>query len=97
MNWVFGISGRENLQQLLVSPHLSSRTQLLWSNVVKALVSELWFEGNQRVFHDTSKDWPNGWGSTRLLASSWSLQSKFFEDYSIQDICLNWEAFIFST
>lgn len=41
--------------------------------------SEVWFELNQRIFHDTSKDWLDRWGSARLLASSCSSQSKFFE------------------
>lgn len=33
---------------------------------------------------------------TRLLASSFCSQTKFSMDYSIHDICLNWDAFIFS-
>lgn len=57
MNWVLGNLVREYILQLLVGPSLASKSQLVWLNAVKVLVSEIWFERSQRVFHDTSKDW----------------------------------------
>ena len=34
--------------------------------------------------------WSDRFSSAWLLASTWCSQSKLFENYSIQDICLNW-------
>lgn len=80
----------------MVSPPLAFSSQILWSNAVKALLSKIWFECNQRVFHDKSLPWSAHLDSTRLLASTWCSLSKDFSNYSIQDISLNWNTYIFS-
>lgn len=71
------------MPQILVGPLLSPKAQILWSNAVKALISKFLFERIQRVLHDKPLDWTNRLGSTHLLASLWSSQSKYFVDYSI--------------
>ena len=57
LSWVFGNVFRENVLQILVGPKLKSDSKLLWNNAVKAWLAEIWFEGNQRVFHDKSTPW----------------------------------------
>ena len=69
---------------------------LVWANVVKALLAEIWFERNQRVFHEKSSTWMERYDSARLNTSSWCSLSKFFQDYSSQEIVLNWSSFIAS-
>ena len=55
----------------------------------------LWFERNQRVFHNKASPWSVRFEIARLNASSWCSLSKTFEDFSIQDISINCKAFIF--
>lgn len=44
LSWVFGCNFRDNVLQILVGPQLKSSPRLLWNNVVKALLTNLWFE-----------------------------------------------------
>lgn len=54
--------------------------------MVKAILSKIWLEHNQRDFHNKPIDWTDRFSSAQLLASTWCSQSKSFADYSIQDI-----------
>ena len=79
------------MTQVLAGPVLKMKTtDLLWVNAVKALLVEIWFERNQKVFHDKPSTWMERFDSARLNASSWCSLSKDFQDYSSQDIVLNW-------
>ena len=93
--WVFGNVFHENVLQILVEPKLKSDPKLIWNNVVKALLAEIWFERNKRVFHDKSTPWLDRFEIARLNASSWYTLSNSFADFSIQDLSLNWKPFIF--
>ena len=92
ISWVFGNSFRDNILQLLTGPLLKSGPRLIWFNVVKALLSNLWFERNQQIFNDRATLWQDR-ESARLNASSWCSISKFFEEYLVQDLSLNWSSF----
>lgn len=92
VNWVVGKNFRDNVLQLLMGPKFKKKSKLLCPNVVKALLTNLWFERNQRVFHDKETPWIRCLESARLNASSWCSLSKAFVDYSIQEISLNWQA-----
>ena len=47
------------------------------------------------TFQDKSLPWFDRFEAARVKASSWCSLSKLFtENYSIQDLCLNWNAFI---
>lgn len=92
--WVFGGEFSSNLLQIVVGPALKKKPQLLWSNAVKALLSKLWFERNQQVFHDKASSWLDHFEFARLNASSWCTLSRAFDEYSIQEFNLNWHAFI---
>jgi len=95
--WVFYHVFKNNVSQILAGPNLKKKTaECLWANAVKAFLAEIWFERNQRVFHDKSSTWMERYDSARLNASSWCSLSKFFQDYSSQEIVLNWSAFIAS-
>ena len=53
--WVFDGSLSTNVFQLLRGPYLSKKTFLVWINLIKALLAEIWFECNQRIFRDKKK------------------------------------------
>ena len=75
------------MTQILAGPALNKKTtELLWVNAVKALLVEVWFERNQRVFHDKHSTWMERYDSVRLRASSWCSLSKYFQDYSLQPL-----------
>ena len=81
--WVFYHVFKNNLLQILAGPDLKKKTaELLWANAVKALLTEIWFERNQRVFHDKSSTWLERYNSAVLNASSWCSLTKYFQDYS---------------
>jgi len=95
LSWSFDKMFKSNVLQVLIGPKLNSRPRLIWSNAVKAILSEIWLERNQRVFHDKASPWFVRFETARLNASSWCSLSKKFEDFFIQDISINWKAFIF--
>lgn len=43
-----------------------------------------------------SSHWSNVSDSIRVKASSWRSHSKLYNEFSLQDICLNWHAFVSS-
>ena len=92
----YGSCFGDNILSMLNDPSLPKESNTLWSTAVKELLSELWFEINQKVFHDKSFISSDRFAAARLLASSWSPLSPLFADYFIQDICLNWNAFLFT-
>ena len=63
--------------------------------MVKALLAELWLEENQRTFQDKELGWLGHFDSAARNTFAWCSLSKDFEVYSIQELCLNWRAFIF--
>ena len=94
LSWVFGNKFKENVVHLLIGPRLKSKPNLLWVNAVKAILSEIWFERNQRVFHAKASPWLVRFENAKLNASAWCSLAKTFKDFSISDICLNWKTFI---
>lgn len=81
--------------QILVGPAFEKDPKLLWSNAVKVMLVEIWFERNQQVFNDKASPWFVRFEIAQLNASSWCTLSRTFEDFSMQDLNLNWQAFIF--
>ena len=57
--WSFGDSFSLNIQQVLFSPLLKKGSRLIWANMTKALLAKLWFERNQKKFHDKKSSWFN--------------------------------------
>ena len=94
-SWVFGADFRGNIQQPFVGVQFRKIPQSLWVYVVKSLSAELWFERNQRVYHDKSFVWLDRFEVTRKNASSWCSFSKPFESYCIQEIYSNWRVLYF--
>ncbi|TYK30102.1 putative protein phosphatase 2C 51 isoform X2 [Cucumis melo var. makuwa] len=62
-------------------------------NMVKALPAEIWFECNQRIFHK-GKGLSEVVDTAKRNAAAWCSLDKEFNDYSIQDLCLNWAVFL---
>ena len=56
--WVSYGSLCSSVLQLLEGPPLPKKPRLIWLNLSKALLSELWFERNQQIFHDKEKPNP---------------------------------------
>ena len=79
---------------ILAGPKLKKNQQVPWSNRVKAMLTDLWFERNQRVFHDKETPGFTRFGASELNTSLWTSLSKAFADYSSQDINLSWSALI---
>ena len=93
--WVFDGSFSANVRQLLRMPYLSKRHFLIWVNLIKVILAEIWFERNQRIFHDKKNGiWVDIIEISKRNAAAWCSSNAEFKDYSIQDICLNWTAFI---
>ena len=70
LSWVFDKVFKKNVLQLLIGPKLKSRPNMIWSNAVKALLFEIWFERNQRVFHDKASPWLMRFETAKINASS---------------------------
>ncbi|XP_038903695.1 uncharacterized protein LOC120090219 [Benincasa hispida] len=85
---------KSNVFQLLARPTSHKSTRLLWCNAVKALLADLWFERNQRIFYNKATSCQDRLEAARRQASSWCLLSDPFRAYSLSDFNLNWEAFI---
>lgn len=92
--WAFDGSLSSKVFQLLRRPLLSKRPQINWENMSKAMLVELWFERNQRIFHNKARDWFETSDTAKRNAASWCSLNKEYNEYSIQDLCLNWAAFI---
>ena len=60
----------------------------------KALLTEIWFERNQQIFHDKESPRTEIVCSAERNAAAWCSLNKEFENYCIQDICLNWDVFL---
>lgn len=88
--WVFSICPKENVLQLLWGLKLLAKSKILWSNVVKVTLSEIWFERNQRIFKEQSSNWSD---ISDSISESVSL---VLNEFFLQDICLNLHAFISS-
>ena len=69
LGWVGG-SFSGNVLQILPGSNLKKTSLILWCNAVKALLVEIWFERNQRVFHNTSSV-SDRFEYAYLNASSW--------------------------
>ena len=75
--WVFYQNFKKNATQILAGPTLKKKAvDLLWVNEVKDLLVEVWFERNQRVFHDRPSIWMERYDSACLNATSWYSLSK---------------------
>lgn len=72
----------------------TTKENLLWVAVVKAILSELWLERNQRNFQSSHISWFDRFESACLKFSSWYSLSKLFVGFLVQDIYQNWDAFI---
>ena len=57
LSWAFSNIFGNNVLQILIGPRFKKQPQLLWINVVKALLVEIWFEQNQRVFKNKVTCW----------------------------------------
>lgn len=57
LSWVFGNDFKDNTIQLLIGPTLIKEFRLIEANAIKAMLSELWYERNQRVFHNKALPW----------------------------------------
>ena len=80
--------------QLLLGSILPKKPCTIWENLSKALLTGLWFERNQRIFHDKARLKAEIMRAVDLNAAAWRSLKKEFVNYSIQDICLNWDAFL---
>ena len=73
---------------------LPKKPKLIWINIAKALLVEIWFEPNQDISHDKGNGWFDTLDTSKRNAAAWCSLNVEFKDYSIQDICLNVSAFI---
>ena len=94
MTWVFGEDFKENTLQLLIGPALRKKSRLLWTNAIKAVLSELWFERNQRIFQNKALSWLDRFKIAKINASPWCTLDRAFEEYSLQTLNLHWRAFL---
>ena len=86
--WVFYHVFKNNVSQILAGPDLKKKTaECLWANAVKTHLAEIWFERNQRVFHNKSPTWMERYDSACLNASSWCSLSKYFSGLSFAGDC----------
>lgn len=93
--WAFGDTFSLNVRQVLLDLLLKKGLRLIWVNMAKALLADLWFERNQRIFHDKELGWFDCFELASHKFFAWCTLAKEFKDYSIQERCLNWRAFIF--
>ena len=94
LSWVFDVSLSASVVQILSGPRLPKKSSIIWDNLSKALLSEVWFERNQRIFLDKARPRAEIMLAAELKAASWCSLKKEFAHFSIQDIYLNWAAFL---
>lgn len=70
IQWVFSGCFKQNVVQILGGPKLKTQAHVLWANVVNALLVEIWFERNQRVFHEKYLSWTSRFEVASLNAST---------------------------
>ena len=70
------------------------KPRIIWETLLEALLTELWFERNQRIFHDKARSKVEIMCEVDLNVAAWYFLKKEFVNYSIQDIYLNWAAFL---
>ena len=58
---------------------LSKRGIFLWQVACIALIWVVWWERNERIFQDKTKNSENIWDSIHFLASLWAFCSKVFK------------------
>lgn len=92
--WVWDLEVPKNIHQLLSGTRLPSKAHLLWVNGFKALISELWFKRNQRVFKVTCRYYMECFNIAKFKVSQWCVISDLFSNYSPSMICMNWKALI---
>ena len=59
----------------------------------KALLAEIWFERNP-IFHEKARAWSDVMDTAKRNATAGCSLGQKFNDYSIQDLCLNWVVFL---
>ena len=94
IDWVFDGSLSSNVLQLLTGPFISKKPILIWVNMSKALLAKVWFEHNQWIFQYKARPRLGIVCSAERNAAAWCALNKEFENYSIQDICLNCDVFL---
>lgn len=87
LSWVFEKEFKNNVRKIIIGPVLMKTASLLWCNAVEEI--------NQQVFHNKASSWFDRYEFAHLNASSWHSLSKQFKDFSMQDILVNWQVFIF--
>lgn len=50
--WVFEDCFGQNVQQILVGSLFKKKLLLIWANFSKTMLAQIWFQRNQRTFHD---------------------------------------------
>lgn len=65
ISWVFYVAFKDHV----VGPSLKPFPHMIWHNAIKAMLAEIWFERNQRVFHDKSLAWMNHLDVAKISAS----------------------------
>ena len=93
-DWVFDRSLSTSVIQVLSGPKLPKKPCIMWENLSKALLRELWFDHNQHIFLDRARPRAEIMRVVDTNAAAWCSLKMEFVNYSIQDICLNWEAFL---
>ncbi|TYK21876.1 hypothetical protein E5676_scaffold494G00090 [Cucumis melo var. makuwa] len=92
--WNFDSSLSASVIQLLSGSNLPKTPRIIWEILSKALLIEIWIERNQRIFHDKARQRAEIMHAADLNAAAWCSLRKEFVNYSIQDICLNWNVFL---
>lgn len=74
--WAFNGSLSSNVFQLLRGPVISKRPRLIWENVLKALLAEIWFGHNQRIFHDKARGRTDTVDTAKRNVAAWCSLNK---------------------
>ena len=65
--WVFDTTLNSSVLQLLKGPPLPYKPQLIWINLLNALLAELWFEHNHRIFQDKERSSQENFNSVQCV------------------------------
>ena len=52
VDWIFGEPFNLNVHQVMLGTILKKKLGLIWANLSKAVFADIWFEQNQRIFHN---------------------------------------------
>lgn len=95
LSWVIDKECKNNVTQILIGSVLMKTASWLQCIAVKGNFDRILVREKSASLPNKASSWSDRYELAHLHASSWCSLSNQIKDFSMQDILLNWQAFIF--